>query len=523
MRVLMLSWEYPPKIVGGIARHVEELSWALARRPGIEVHVVTSDFPGAASEEIQQGVHIHRVAAYEPPGGHADFVHYIHELNAALHDRADLLIRQWLAPAEEGETGDKEPGSAASGSAARQGTGDTVNAGAGHSALREARSLPEREAILLHAHDWLVHFAANRLKQTYHLPLVATIHATEYGRNGGNLSSQISQYINRIEWELTFEAWRVIVCTGFMQREIEHALQTPGDKIDIIYNGIHAEKFDFAFPASEATAFRSQFAAPNEKIVMFVGRPVPEKGASVLIDALPKIRAGYNDTKLIIAGGGNRQHLMAQADALGISPHVYFTGFLPDDTLLRLYKVADVAAFPSLYEPFGIVALEAMAAHTPVVVSDSGGLPEVVEHDVTGTVTYAGRSESLAWGILRALHMPQYARQMADRAYDRVVTTFNWHSIAIKTQATYQRVWREYQATNWPLVQNGEAGDKRQETDAPNTNTDAASLSLGSHPSSLREAGNGAAARFADPSGVVRTVGGARIYPLPIAPEGHAT
>ena len=460
----MLSWEYPPKIVGGIARHVEELSWALARRPGVEVHVVTSDFPGAAGEEIQQGVHIHRVAAYDPPGGHHDFVHYIHELNAALHDRADALVQEWL---------------------------------------------PEQASIVLHAHDWLVHFAANRLKHTYHLPLVATIHATEYGRNNGNLSSQISKYINQIEWELTYEAWRVIVCTGFMQREIEGALRTPGDKIDIIYNGIHAEKFDFQFPTAEATAFRAQFAAPNEKIVMFVGRPVPEKGASVLIDALPKIRGGYNDTKLVIAGGGNRSHLMAQADRLGIAPHVYFTGFLPDDTLLRLYKVADVAAFPSLYEPFGIVALEAMASHTPVVVSDSGGLPEVVEHDVTGTTTYAGSPDSLAWGVLRALHQPQYAKQMAERAYDKVVTTFNWHSIADKTHAVYERVVREYQANDWPSAEAKAMRRSEEETEA-------AFLAVAD---SDAAAANGAAAQFADASGVVRTVGGARIYPLPMTTE----
>ena len=89
VRIVMLSWEYPPKIVGGIARHVEELSWSLAKIKGLEVHVVTCDFPGAADEEVYNNVHIHRVAAYDAPGGHKDFIHWVHQLNAAIRDRAD--------------------------------------------------------------------------------------------------------------------------------------------------------------------------------------------------------------------------------------------------------------------------------------------------------------------------------------------------------------------------------------------------------------------------------------------------
>jgi glycogen(starch) synthase len=138
-----------------------------------------------------------------------------------------------------------------------------------------------------------------------------------------------------------------------------------------------------------------------------------------------------------------------QANALGMARHVYFTGFIPDEALLRLYKVADVACFPSLYEPFGIVALEAMAVKTPVVVSDSGGLPEVVEADVTGTVTWANNSDSLAWGILRVLHNPLMAHEMAERAAERVQTIFNWDVIAEQTNRVYKRVQAEYVASAW--------------------------------------------------------------------------
>src|SRR5581483_5046343 len=155
MRVLMLSWEYPPKIVGGIARHVEELSWALAKRPDTEVHVVTCEFPGAPAEEVFNGVHIHRVAPYDAAGGHKDFIHWVHQLNAAMHDRAYALCREWLAPKRRSD------------------------------AQQDAKKLTAKDGILLHAHDWLADFCAVQLKHEFKLPLLATIHATEFGRNNG--------------------------------------------------------------------------------------------------------------------------------------------------------------------------------------------------------------------------------------------------------------------------------------------------------------------------------------------------
>ena len=418
MRVLMLSWEYPPKIVGGIARHVEDLSEALAKQKDMEVHVVTCEFPGAAAEEIVNGVHIHRVAPYDSPGGYNDFVHWVHQLNAAMRDRAHGLLTEWTTPRTRAKTG------------------------------KSSKTVAPVEPIILHAHDWLAHFAAVDLKYTFKLPLIATIHATEFGRNSG-IHSEINRYINRIETELVNQAWRVIVCTDFMNNEVKYALHAPWDKLDTIYNGVNADKFNFEFPVEEAQEFRAQFASPNEKIVLFVGRGVREKGCQVLVDAMPRVRARYNDAKLVVAGGGYRQHLIDQAKSLGIGPYSYFTGFIPDQTLLRLYKVADVACFPSLYEPFGIVALEGMAAHTPVVVSNAGGLPEVVEHDVTGTVTFANSPDSLAWGISRVLHNPDFARAMADRAYERIETVFNWSRIADQTTGVYARVWSEYVLSGW--------------------------------------------------------------------------
>jgi glycosyltransferase involved in cell wall biosynthesis len=411
MRIIMFSWEYPPKIVGGIARHVYDLANALVKQ-GVEVHVITAEHPGAKAEEAENGVHIYRVA---PQGEANDFIHWVQLLNNAMYERGDALIAQLLA---------KKP------------------AGKGKTKL---------EPLLLHPHDWLAHYASNGLKQKYLLPVVATIHATEHGRNNG-IHSPIQRYINSVEWELQYQAWRVIVCSEYMKRECEFALQTPWDKMDVIYNGVDPKKFDIDFPEAERAEFRAGFAAPEEKIVFFVGRMVREKGVQVLIEALPKIRWGYHDTKLLIVGGGHRDHLVNLAHYVGMQRHIYFTGFVPDEDLLKIYKVADIACFPSLYEPFGIVALEGMAARVPVVVSDAGGLPEVVLNGITGTTTYAGNSNSLADGILTVLHNYDHAKQMAEAGYERVKTIFNWERIAKETTATYERVWKEYSKSEFAGV-----------------------------------------------------------------------
>ena len=408
MRSIMLSWEYPPKIVGGIARHVEELSWALAER-GDEVHVITCDHPAAPAEEVIRDVHVHRVAAVS----HAqDFIHWIHLLNGAMHARADQLIQEWIRPEED---------------------------------LRKRKT---EDGILLHAHDWLACFCGRELKHEFKLPLIATIHATEHGRNSG-IYTEMQRQIASTEWQLTYEAWRVIVCSRFTEREVIEQFQLPPDKIDVIPNGVKADKFEFDFAPDEAGRFRAEIARPDEKLVFFVGRMVHEKGAHLLVEALAKARKRIPEIRLVIVGGGDTAPLKSQAEELGVTDYVTFTGYVPDDFLLRLYRVIDVACYPSLYEPFGIVALEAMAAGIPVIVSDAGGLPEVVEHNVSGIVCPRGDSDALADAITGVFRDPARARRLADNAHRRARESFNWDRIAAHTQDVYHRVWTAYREVDW--------------------------------------------------------------------------
>lgn len=400
MRVMMLSWEYPPRIVGGISPHVYDLSQQLVKQ-GIEVHVVTKETPLAPDEVVEaSGVHVHRVHLAERPD---NFVHEIQLLNDATEDRVRELLEDWR---------------------------------------------PGGQPTVFHAHDWLSLDAARTLKYEYSLPMIATVHATEEGRNQG-IHNEMQRYIHEQEYWLTYEAWRTIVCTDYMKGEVMRSFDVPENKIDVIYNGVVASKFEFDWTEEERKTWRSRFALPDEEIVMYVGRFVREKGIHVLLSAASAILARRPNAKFVIVGGGNRAQFESFVRWYGLSDKVLFTGFMSGRNLLQTYRVADVAVFPSLYEPFGIVALEGMAAGAAVVASDAGGLREVVRHDETGTLHFAGDPASLAWAVLRVLDEPERTARLKENARACLRTDFDWANIATRTIDVYDRVWSEFLGSYW--------------------------------------------------------------------------
>ena len=395
MKILVLTWEFPPRIVGGIARHVGELYPEIAKL-GHEVHLLTVEFGHAPLYEVVDGVHVHRV----PVGCGHDFFHWVVNLNQSMGIHGGKLMME------------------------------------------------EGPFDLIHAHDWLVGDAAIALKHNFKVPLVATVHATEFGRYNG-IYNDDHRYISGKEKLLAYNAWRIIVCTNYMRQEVERALESPWDKIDVIYNGIRPEKKRRTHEF-DAWNFRRRFAEDREKIVYYVGRMSHEKGVSVLLNAAPKVigEMGGN-VKIVIIGGGNTDPLKQQAWNLGIWDKCYFTGFMSDADLDKFQTVADCAVFPSLYEPFGIVALESFAARVSVVVSDTGGLPEVVQHTKTGVVTQTNNADSLAWGILEVLKNPAYAQWLVDNAYKDLERRFSWTKIAKQTEEVYQTVVQERSQVHW--------------------------------------------------------------------------
>lgn len=398
MRVLMLSWEYPPNLVGGLGKHVAELAPALAAR-GIEVHVLTPRITQAPAVEFHDNLTIHRVD--RPLAQYDDFYGEAWHTNGLLEQTGDELVR-------------------------RYGPFD-----------------------LIHNHDWITSFAAIALKHRYKLPLIGTVHATERGRGRGQLSGGQSQAINDAEWRLTYEAWRVIVCTEFMRREVQEYFATPPDKIDIIPNGVDPTPF-LRLAGEDLTAFRARYALPHEKIVYSVGRIVAEKGIEVLVRAAPLVLAQVPEAKFVIAGKGPElDRLRWLVGDMSLAEKVMLLGYVSEEERNRLFVVADCAVFPSLYEPFGIVALEAMAARVPVVVSEVGGLREVVQHGETGITIYPGSVESCAWGIVHTLQHPEWAAMRVANAYRKVETVYSWDTIASQTEDVYRRVLAERANTDW--------------------------------------------------------------------------
>ncbi len=394
MKVLMLTWEYPPKNVGGLAQHVFHLSKALAKH-GVGVHVLTVGGNGTLPYEEHDGIKVHRVGPYSLST--PDFRTWILHLNFSLLEYAVTLINSL------------------------------------------------KSVDILHAHDWLVAYAGRALKHSFRLPLVATIHATEYGRNNG-LHNDSQRYISDVEWWLTYEAWRVIVCSSYMEQELRGFFQLPADKITVVPNGINLEEITASFKHKKAIIT----GQGNEKYIFFIGRLVREKGVQVLIDAAPKILARFPEARFVIAGTGPyEEHLRARTRDRGLEHRVYFAGYVNDQVKNRLLEQSTVAVFPSLYEPFGIVALEAMAAKTPVVVSDTGGLSEIVEHGINGLKCYVDSANSLADNIMAVLGDPVLAERLKTNAYEKAKTKYSWFTVAGKTLTVYEEVIQQAGRADW--------------------------------------------------------------------------
>jgi len=386
LKIIMLSWEFPPRTVGGLARHVYDLSRALARL-GEVVHVITCPVEETDDYQLVEGVHVHRVNQSVLTSG--DFIEWVRQLNTAMTGLAAGLMRR--------ETFD-----------------------------------------LIHAHDWLVEDAALELCGQFRLPLVATIHATEYGRNRG-IHNELQQRIHDLEARLSNLATTIICCSEYMAGEITRLFKIPRNKVHVIPNGV--DPANLGIPKRLVPGERPPRS--GEKIVLFIGRLVPEKGVQVLLKAFSLLSGLLPDLNLLVGGRGPYGfYLKEMAEKLGLDGKVEFLGFLDEADRNKHLKQADVAVFPSLYEPFGIVALEAMAAQVPVIVSDTGGLREVVDHGIDGYKVPPGRPELLAYYIRGVLENPGLARDLTMQAWKKVLTVYDWQNIALETLDVYREARR---------------------------------------------------------------------------------
>lgn len=383
MKVLMVSWEYPPVVIGGLGRHVHHLATELAAE-GHEVVVLSRRPTGTdpsthpTTDEIQEGVRV--VAAAEDPH---------------VFDFGSDMMAWSLAM--------------------------------GHAMIRVGLRMGFTPDVV-HAHDWLVAHPAVALAEFFDVPLVTTIHATEAGRHSGWISGPVSRQVHALESWLVRESDLLITCSASMREEVTDLFGPSPAEMRVIRNGIDATRWPFAR--------RIEHSGPPR--LLFVGRLEYEKGVHDLIAALPRIRRSHPGTTLTIAGEGTQQDwLVEEARRHRVLRATDFVGRVDHEALLHVLHHHDAIVLPSHYEPFGIVALEAAAAGIPLVTSNVGGLGEAVIDGETG-VSFAPRDvAAMAAAVRGVLDDPDAAQQRAVAAYERLTHDFDWATVADETAQIY--------------------------------------------------------------------------------------
>ncbi len=391
MRALMLSWEYPPVIEGGLGRHVAGLSAALTAG-GWPLAVVTRGAGGGVPAREHRGsLEVHRITQPAFPRELDAFLEWVDTLNRSLAARAR----------------------------------EVIDAGG---------------CDIVHSHDWLVADAARRSAAHAGAPWLVTVHATEHGRHGGRIGQAPQSIIHAAERAMIADADRLVVCSEAMRAHLLDVFGVAPERLTALRNGV-----DLDAPSGsgeDPSRLRARLAPGGERIVLLAGRLVYEKGFDLALAAL----AGLAGVRTVIAGAGPaHDELRGHAEALGLSETTHFTGWVDDTRLSELYGIADVCVVPSRYEPFGIVALEAMRAGTPCVLTDVGGLAELAGDADAGAD--GGAALGVASGDVRALRAA-IARLLADDALRARladagrarVRAYGWPAVATATRAVYEQL-----------------------------------------------------------------------------------
>lgn len=386
MRVLIVSWEYPPLIYGGLGRHVHGLAEALAAH-GNDVAVVTQAHPGSRPDEQVNGVRVLRATDADR--------------------RRDDDLPRWVA---------------------------TLN----DALVRAARPLLESwQPDVVHAHDWVAASAGVTLARSAGAPLVATVHATEAGLWNGWLTTPVSLARHDAEAWLVREAARTIVCSAAMRTEVSSCLRVPPGELAVVPNAVDPAAWQTG-PAERA-ALRGRLGIPDGvPLLALAGRVEWEKGGDVAIRALRQVRAEYPQARLVLAGEGRQTaSLQKLARRLRVVRAVTFAGHLDARDVAALLGTADVALVPSSYEPFGIVVLEAGAAGTPVIAGAAGGLREIIDHDTTGMLVPPRDPRALAKAVTTLLDDPGHAAALVHAARRVIEARYVWPVAARATEKVY--------------------------------------------------------------------------------------
>lgn len=388
-----IAWEYPPLVYGGLGRHVHALAVAQAEN-GHDVTVITQQVDSEPRTDVMEGVTVVR----RSPTPALDFVpdnllSWVGELDASLAAAATAQVAKMAA------------------------AGTPVD--------------------VIHCHDWMTTQAGIEAAQAAGVPLVATIHATERGRHQGHLPGDVSVAVDATEQRLCQAADELITCSQAMREDVITQLGADPDRVVVLPNGI--DETVWRTEDSQRRRARVRWGGTGP-LLMFTGRLEVEKGIYTMLDALPTILNNFPDARLVVAGqGGQGAQFDTDTVERGLSPAVMRAGWLSEEELKALIAAADVALVPSIYEPFGLVALEAMALGTPVVAARTGGLADIVDNGRTGLSFAPGDPGQLAAAVVETLSDPRAAAARAELARAELPKRFNWRHIAEDTVAVYEQ------------------------------------------------------------------------------------
>lgn len=394
LKILLLSWEYPPNVVGGLSRHVIGLAVQLAKQ-GHEVHVMTARNEDLPSYERADGVHVHRVRPINDQD--ENFLSWIGGLNLSMAFKGEQLAE-------------------------------------------------EIHFDLIHAHDWLVGSAAIVLKEVLGLPLLTTIHATEHGRNNG-IYTDIQKFIHEREEMLIAASEQLIVCSDYMKESLLTVFHAEESKITVIPNGIDP-------PATKGPVHKVYPEITNRSYIFSIGRIVQEKGFETIIEAAKLAKELQHDYFFIIAGKGPiLEKYQRQVEESNLSKHIVFIGYITDEERNELIQGSEMVVVPSLYEPFGIAVLEAMIQKKPVIVSNTGGMRGIVKHLQTGLVMNPGDAMSLLEQVAILRNHPKLADEIGLKGSQAARSLYSWRRIALDTSRVMEDMIISIRANSNGIIQ----------------------------------------------------------------------
>ena len=415
MKIAVLVYEYPPKIVGGLGTYAAEITRNFVLMDhDVTVFTMNDDAGSLATREIWRGIEIHRPLHIDVSDSLPDVIaEDIRKWGRGIDLFGKLLVYNYL------------------------------------SASKLINELIRKEGMnydVVVAHDWLSVMGGVTVKKESKLPLAFHVHSTEHGRTLGNGSSVVSN----IELRGANMADMIVTVSYAMKDELIK-LGFPKEKIQVSYNGVDPKKYNpESIPKDKIRRVRESYGIKDDDLmILFLGRLVGVKGVDKLIMSLPHVLSKYPKAKLVIVGVGDLQEYLTNLTrTMRLDDYVRFNfNFIPEEERILQYAACDIAVFPSHYEPFGIVALEAMAMEKPVVVGAAGvsGMREIVvccSEEQCGYHIDPNNPSDIAWGIMSALESPEKRKWLGKNGRKRVLQEFTWSKIAEKTLELYEQMLR---------------------------------------------------------------------------------